>query len=473
MKIEVPYRRRVLNRRNFLRGAGGVVTIGLPFLEGLPERSAWAADSPPHFAFFMVAACGVVPSKFFPSSTGALTAESLASSGKAVAKLSAHAQNLLFVKGVNFPMGGPTSCGHAQGLCQALTARAAGGSGSAATSTGASADWVIAQKATPGVDPLNLYAGNRRNGYIAERISFKGGGAGQVRSADDNPYNLYSKLVGLVSPDGTPTPGGNAVAEELAATRNSVNDLVREELTALMNNPSLSNDDRLRLQQHFDAIRDAEVTMDGMATTAACSLGTLDVDKIESYESGFAFSTNGMIEDVAKLHMGLVALAFACGYSRTAAMQWGDGTDGTKYNVASNASLNWPFHHLSHRVASDSATGSNQTAENAHAEIDALRMETLAAGLDQFAARGLQDKGFVLWTNHVSEGPSHSFRNVPHIIWGNGGNGYLKQAQFVDGGNTSNNKLLNTLISAATQDTGMPTEDFGEGSGGQLAAIMA
>jgi hypothetical protein len=124
-------------------------------------------------------------------------------------------------------------------------------------------------------------------------------------------------------------------------------------------------------------------------------------------------------------------------------------------------------------VQSDSATGNNPTAENAHAEIDALRMETLAAGLDQFAARGLQDKGFVLWTNHVSDGPSHSFRNVPHIIWGNGGGGYLKQGEFVDGGNTTNNKLLNTLISAATQDTGMPTEDFGEGSGGQLAAIMA
>ena len=170
--------------------------------------------------------------------------------------------------------------------------------------------------------------------------------------------------------------------------------------------------------------------------------------------------------------MGLVALAFACGYSRVAAMQWGDGTDATKYDVPSNASLGWPFHHLSHRVASDSATGSNATAENAHAEIDELRMETLAAGLDQFAARGLQDKGFVMWTNHVSDGPSHSFRNVPHIIWGNGGNGYLKQGQYVDAANSVNNKLLNTLITAATQDTGTPTEDFGDGTG-QLDAIRA
>ncbi len=47
-------------------------------------------------------------------------------------------------------------------------------------------------------DPLTLYAGTK-NGYIAERISFKGAGAGQVRAADLNPYTLYTKLVGLTT----------------------------------------------------------------------------------------------------------------------------------------------------------------------------------------------------------------------------------------------------------------------------------
>jgi hypothetical protein len=100
-------------------------------------------------------------------------------------------------------------------------------------------------------------------------------------------------------------------------------------------------------------------------------------------------------------------------------------------------------------------------------------MQTLAAGLDQFASRGLQDKGFVMWTNHVSDGPSHSFRNVPTIIWGNGSRGYLKQGQYVDAANSGNNKLLNTLITAATQDTSAPTENFGEGGGGSLSVLLA
>lgn len=463
-------RASLVNRRAFLRA--GAVAVGLPFLESLPERSAWAADSSPVFGLFIVAACGVVGSKFFPNATGALSSASLGGmTDKATAVLAPHAEHLLFLKGINFPMNGPTNCGHAQGLCQSLTAAPAGGGGSTAYATGASVDVVIAQAVNPGgVDPLTLYAGNRKNGYIAERISFKGSGAGQVRSADDNPYTLYSKLVGLTSSGASPS-ATDPLADELLKSRKSVNDLVRAELTSLMNLPILSKDDKQRLQQHFDAIRDAEVTMGEMG--AACSKDGLATTELEALKSGLAFKTNGMIEDVAKLHLELVALAFACNFNRVATLQHGDGTDQTKYNVPSNANLGWPFHHLSHRVQSDADTGVNPTAEMAHAEIDVLRMKTLLHGLDQFKARGLLDKAFVMWTNHVADGPSHSFKNVPTIIAGNAG-GYLKQGQYVDAGNVTNNKLFNTLIAAAVRDKKSWTENFGQGSGsGAIDAIVA
>ncbi len=464
-----------VNRRAFLRGAGAVA-IGLPFLEGFPERSAWAQDNPPVFSLFIVAACGVVGSKFFPNAVGPLTQSSLAAmSDKATSVLAPHAQNLMFVKGVNFPMANVTGCGHAQGLCQSLTATPSEGSAQNAYATGISVDMVISKAVNPnGADPLTLYAGNKKNGYIAERISFKGGGAGQVRPADDNPYTLYSKLVGLVQPGagmGTSTPASDAAAADLIASRKSVNDLVRAELNGLLRDTRLSGEDRQRLQQHFDSIRDAETTMGRMV--AACDSEGLATSQLDALKSGLAFKTNGMIEDVAKLHLELVALAFACNFNRVATLQHGDGTDGTKYNVPSNASLGWPFHHLSHRVQSDSATGMNPTAEQAHAEIDVLRMKTLLHGLDAFSARGLFDKSIVMWTNHVSDGPSHSFRNVPHIIAGNGG-GYLKQGAFIDAGNVTNNKLFNTLIAAATRDKNSEMPNFGKGSGtGPIAGLLA
>jgi hypothetical protein len=461
-------RRNAINRRAFLRGVG-TVAVGLPFLEGLPERSAWAADAPPVFSYFMVAACGVVGSKFFPSATGALTSAGLSgATDKAVSALAAHAENLTFIKNINFPQGGVKQCGHAEGLCQTLTAIVPGSSGPQAYAGGPSADVVIAKAVNANAtDPLTLYAGSKS--YIAERISFKGAGAGQVRAADLNPYTLYAKLMGLTTTSSTGTTTTDPVAAELATTRKSVNDLVKAELNSLMGMSALSSADKQRLKQHFDSIRDVEVTMGAMGAT--CTKTGLSTTTLDSYKSGFAFKTNGMIEDVVKLHGELVALAFACNYNRVATLQWGDGTDGTKYNVPTAVSLGWPFHQISHRVMSDATSGNNPTAEQAHAEIDALRMKSLAYVLDQFKARGLQDKSVVVWTNHVADGPSHSEKNVPHIVWGDGG-GYLKPGQYVDAGsNFTNNRFWNTVITAAIRDKSTATVNFGSGTAGELTAI--
>lgn len=473
-------RRKVVNRRAFLYGAGGIA-LGLPFLEGLPERSAWAADAQPIFTFFMCAACGVEPKKFWPASTGELSG--LLSGGKAVDALAEYAKNLLIVKGVQFPLTGPTGCGHAQGLSQALTGKQPTGSGGQASAGGPSADFVISKAVNKaGTDPMTLYAGNIRNGYIADRLSFDD--SARVRASVDNPYKLYQKLTGLASPAGggtTPAPttgtGGspNSMAEELVVKRKSVNDLVRAELTSLMQNPKLSAADKQRLQQHFDAIRDVEnnmMDMGGQMATVGCTLDGINTsvyDALSSWKYNPTNAPSGGIENIVELHMALVALAFACDFNRTGTLQWGDGTDATVYDVPSNKTLgSWKFHHVSHRLQSDGQIGSNSTAEAAHAEIDALRMKTLANSLKHFAARGLQDKSVVLWTNHVAEG-NHSMRNVPFILWGSGG-GKLKQGQYVDAGGAGNSQLLNNIITAAT---GNASPNFGSSGGKDLAVIKA
>ncbi|HEY4187734.1 MAG TPA: DUF1552 domain-containing protein [Polyangia bacterium] len=464
-------RRNAVNRRAFLRGAG-TVAIGLPFLEGLPERSAWADGAQPVFVMMMVGSCGVVGKSFLPSATGPLTTAGLAGlTDTAVSALSAHAPNLTFLKNVNWVQGGPKSCGHAEGLVQSLTGAGPGSSGNTAYSSGPSSDMVISQAVNPsGTDPLALYSA-AKGAYISDRISFRAGGAGQVRAGDQNPYILYSKLVGLT----TASPGGGTttdpVAAQLAATRKSINDVVRGELNSLMNNPALSADDRARLDQHFQSIRDVEVTMTNMGLM--CSTSGIDTTTLDSYKSGFSFKTNGMIESVSLLHMQLVALAFACNYNRVSTLQWGDGTDGTKYSVPSNSGLGWTFHQISHRIQSDSAVGSNPTAEQAHHEIDILRMQTLAKGLDAFNSRGLASNSIVVWTTHISDGPSHSGKNVPHIIWGNGG-GFLKTGQYIDAGNVTNNILHNTLITAAIRDKSTATVNFGMGTGtGMIKGMLA
>ncbi|RYZ01175.1 MAG: DUF1552 domain-containing protein [Myxococcales bacterium] len=459
-----------MKRRAFLTGAGSVA-IGLPFLESLQDRSAWAADGTPVFTLFIVAQNGVVNKNFFPSATGALSATSLAANPDiATSVLAPHAANLLFLKGINYANPGPRSCGHAEGCVQTLTGLAPGSTGNTAYAAGPSADTLIA-KALGDKDPLAVYSGSK--GFIAERISFKGAGAGQVRAADVNPYVLYSKVVGLAGTGtGTTTPGTTPpvdnVAKELANRRKSVNDLVRAELNSLKNMSVMSAADKMRLDQHFQAIRDIEVNMGNMGggmgggTGPSCSKEGLPVDQYEAFRTGFAFKGTQM-EEYVKLHLQILAVAFACNYNRVATLQWGDGTDGTKYDVASNAGLGWTFHQLSHRVQSDSATGNNMTAETAHHEIDIVRMKSLLVGLDAFKAHGLENNSQIVWTNTIADGPSHSTRGVPMIVWGNGG-GYLKQGTYVDTAGAANAKVLNTLMAAATRDVSPTAPAIGSGT---------
>lgn len=449
------------NRRAFLRGAGGVA-LGLPFLEGLPERSAWAQDEAPVFMFFMVAACGVVRQKFFPGSTGPITTTSLQSEDKAVSALADHAANLLFVDGINYP-GRLTNCGHAQGLVQSLTGAPVEGGGPGSKATGISADMLISNELNPnGVDPLTLYGGSKF--YVAERISFNG--PGNARPAERNPYNVYRSLVGLVGNggDGMTDPDEvEGTANQLVLRENSINDLIRDDLESLLARSDLSAADRQRLDVHLTAVRELEKGMDSVGTTI-CEEAGLNVSAIQALQN-VNYSANGhMIEDFVKLHSELVAWAFACNANRVATLQWGDGTDGTVYNVPSNG-RKWGFHHISHRMQDDVNSGNDPTAEAAHTEIDALRMETLKHTLDHFAARGLFDKAAVVWTNHVSDGPSHSFNNIPYVIAGNAG-GALKQGEYVSGGNTSNAALLTTLVRAAGASGSL-------GNGGTLDAILA
>src|SRR4051794_11900876 len=150
----------LLRRRAFLCGAAGVA-VALPFLESLPERSAWAADTKPVFAFFICAVDGVVLPQFFPAATGPITPATLAAANVATSQLAAHAGNLLLLAGINWaPFRGDP---HVDGLCAAYTAKSlplAGSDVTKAMASGPSADAYIASKVHPDKLPIALYAGN-------------------------------------------------------------------------------------------------------------------------------------------------------------------------------------------------------------------------------------------------------------------------------------------------------------------------
>src|SRR5690606_37508575 len=255
-----------LSRRWFLRGLGGV-TLGLPLLDA--SHATGSAPEPLRFALFVVGANGVAmedPSRqgevemFWPSSTGPLTAESLRADDterrRTLGMLADYAPRLLLVRGVDQPYGS-AGCDHQSGDNMCLTAARIYGSGNSSLAEGESIDNRIARERNPGGrEPVTLRAGWRPNdatGYDNPGfISYVG--PRQPRAAEPSPLKAYQRMVGMPDPDATKQAN-------LVKQRASINDLLREQITDLMANPALSADDRQRLQQHFDTIRDMEVVM--------------------------------------------------------------------------------------------------------------------------------------------------------------------------------------------------------------------
>lgn len=482
-----PHLPRTVNRRAFLRGVSSVA-IALPFLESLQSHSAWAQNAQPVFGFFICGANGVVGNDFHPSGAGALSEATL---GKSTKVLAPYADKLMLLRGLRFPAP-MTNCGHAQGASMVLTGTNVSGGGNTATSSSESADTYIASKLNNGVDPIALYAGHKE-GFINERLSFVS--AGRVRAAESSPKTAFQRIFDQASDSGfsgggsaspspspSPSPGTPAnmgpVLDEITARRKSVVDLVRDELATLQGRQGLNAEDKARLDVHLTSLRKIEISV-GQPTdptptdpgdvvtnppTNACSS---DIDA-----GHFDFTPrNGMSgedqEKTALLHMEIVAFAFACNLNRTATLQIGDGTDHAIYSVPNN-SRKWKFHHISHRAQTDGPSGNDQQSVLAHAEIDAVRMATLAKGFAAFDAYGLLENSFVMWTNHVSDGPSHSFADLPFVIGGKAG-GYLKTGQAIRANNDTNGKVLAALVEAM----GLDPAGFSGGRGGILDAMKA
>jgi hypothetical protein len=347
-----------------------------------------------------------------------------------------------------------------------LTSARIFGSGNSSLSMGESIDNRIARELNrPGVEPLTLRAGWRPNdgtgydnpgfiSYVGER---------QPRAAEPSPLRAYQRMVGL--------PGGGMNESGLSLQRTSVNDLLRAQITGLMTSPALSTDDRQRLQQHFDTIRDMEVVM----TSARLEQDVLD--NIALVDSNVLSMDNHA--SVVRLQLSLLAFAVASGYSATGTLKIGDRIDSQQWTVDG---VRLPqFHMISHRNLSDSSGGAIiPDATELHRKIDRIHAADFLYLCDRLASvetptGPLIDQGYAVWTNQLASG-WHQHDNQPFAIVGSGG-GYLRVGQYVDAGGVTLNLMLNTLLNAAgvKASDGGPVEDFGEQTlaRGQISSIIA
>jgi len=467
------------NRRRFLRGIAGSCVL-LPALDAF-QSSARAATPKRIVSAFIQNANGFVQGMaqdpadwFWPSKLGTLTAASLAADeDRALSQLSRHASQLLVVRGVEYGFA-LQGCCHAEAGSQSLSATEPSPKSHESKATGESLDNLIARSLDPNqAEPLTLYAG-RKAGYINENLSFRG--PGQVRAAENDPWKVYQRMMSSAPPS---NDDGAQLAALIARRRKSVNDLVRDELKALQSSATLSSDDRQRLQQHFDGIRDLEVDMmNGGFMAVSCQLDSQAEAQLKTLSS--VATDNDRMVDVVRLQLRLMGLGLACGYAVTGTLQIGDGTDGTRYTI-DGAQLP-SHHHLSHRINGDGGEGTPiPDAAVLHAKIDKMYAGIFAEFVDQIKSfktptGSLLDDSALVWTNHIANG-AHQYENIPYVIAGSAG-GKLKNGLFVDLKNGRNHRRVLTTLATAigvTTAGGDPITTFGDSrlNGDVLSELLA
>ena len=443
---------KLISRRIMLRGLGGVI-VGLPALD-IFHKIAHAQQAPPKiYSAFVLQQNGAVqgqgdPDMFWPRAMGQISAQAMRTTDldRTTSELVDYADKLNFVRGLDFHY----SNNHSAGPVAAGTGAPVTGEDTDTLPVSESADVYIANNLTPGQEPLTLYAG-RKGTFRDDAYSF--GPGGKLRIGDNNPWNVYQRIVGLAGTD----PG---TVDKIATRRKSVNDLIRDDLKSLLGRTDLSQADRERLDLHFTSIRDLETTITQVVGP------TPNPADYQAVNGKHTDSKN--METVVKLQLELIAFAFASNRFRTATLQVGGCNDHTRYIIDGVETP--PYHYISHRVMSDGGSGEKiANAVELHHKIDRIHARFFKHLLDRLSAYTMPGGGTLLdhsvnlWTNSVSNGPPHSGDNIPHVIAGSAG-GFLKTGQHVrlSGGYTA--RVLSTIISATgvRKTNGDPVDDFGD-----------
>jgi hypothetical protein len=466
-----------ISRRIVLKGVGGAV-LALPFLEGLAPRGARAGMESNKFAIFFRQANGVAqaqgndeigdePDRFWPTAGGALSPATM--EGRAVDELSDHAGQLLMLRNVNYE-GYDYGDGHANGCMQALTARGpvVSGAGGDSEASGESIDHRIgAELNQGGRDSLFLFAGQGGGWLNGGSISYRG--PNNRRSAIYDPWSAYETV------SGGDTGMSDAARMQLVERQRSVNDLVGAQLTSLLSRPQLSTEDRRRLDLHLSSIRDLEVALTCRASE--------DLERmIEGMAPGYDSNDGDDTLRTARLHMEVAALAVACGYTTSVAIQVGVGNDGhTRYHHPESGEPMENYHYISHRRSSHDSSGTVIAGSDLlHHYVDRQFAQTFKHLLDRLSAYAMPDgnnllhHGVAIWYNDNSNGPPHSVQGVPWILGGSC-NGYFKQGEVVELGGRDVNlrRLLHTIATGVGVTSSL--DDFGDPSlpGGLLPELMA
>lgn len=332
-----------LHRRSFLRGLGGI-GLALPALEIMLPRGASAADNGPMRYLFAFGGSSVGTSADSVTPTAEGTGYDLTRGLQPLGDLGIQDRvsvvsglTIPWNTGTGIPAGGRAVGFHAHSVCPLISGMRSESEDNEAA-MGPTSEQVVA-------DAIGGAAPHHSLSYRVQPAYYRGGnGSGGVRgriSARLNPETgalehidpiisprlaFESLFANFVPPD----PAEAAAAEFALRRQKSVIDLVRGDTERLL--PQLGTVDRVRMERHFDELRDLEGRLELLEPPegSACEMlpdpgndppigGAVENGDTAGYQAGGAYSNE---ELRASLMVDLIHMAFTCELTYSAALMF-------------------------------------------------------------------------------------------------------------------------------------------------------
>lgn len=430
-----------LNRRSVLRGvvAGGLVSLGLPWLEVFEKTASAAPDSfPKRFGLFFWGN-GVLPDLWVPKATG--TSYQLSPT---LAPLAPHQSKIAVVSGMKVPI--VNEVPHYSGPIGFLTGSPSQ-TGKADAFGAPTLDQVIA----------NVIGADSRFRSIEASVQpgSKGlshNGVNSPNPAESSPAALFQRVFGpeFVKP-GT-TPPYNPTLD----LRKSILDGVNEDAKSLQG--ALGANDKRRLDQHLDGVRALEKRIQRLKEAppnlAACVVP--GGPKAEYPE----VAGRPPMSEISRAMVDILAMTLACDQTRVFSLWFTHPVNNTLFAGA-------PAGH--HQLTHDEPGGQPEVAKILGQVMTELAY--LLKTLDSIpeGEGTLLDHCGILATSDCNYGRQHTLDDYPIVICG-GANGALKTGHHYRAPGPDNTSKVALSLARAM---GVPIESFGAAEGKTTTGLPA
>lgn len=272
-----------------------------------------------------------------------------------------------------------------------------------------------------------------------------------------DPKNAFTQVFGapMGGVGGTPTPApdasgyGPALQKKiLAAALADAEDL----------RPRLPAAEALKLEQQSTALNRLAKALDGIDSGGSPGTPQPVATSCKTVDGGPWANPDGDYRKRIKLHLDLVALAFACDARRVASIMLSPGGHDSMGGPLGFLGVGGDIHNTIAHTINDNPDNHQKMANIKRWEVEqfAYLLQRLKSFKDS-DGRTVLDNTVILFTNEVSDG-NHGHRNIPVLVAGGGGR--IATGKVLDAGGAS--RTYCELVLGLARATGANVSKFGE-----------